>query len=129
MRHNRFRSILAEESLRAASTMTFEQLMLYQDVISAVDHGRSMAVFLDGKAGTGKTHVIKAICSHLRSLQNIVIATATSAFAAQLYDGGRTVHSAFKVTTYFFLSAVNLTYLCFFLRCQSTEQTKCLSLI
>ena len=94
-----FLDALAEEALRAVSTMTLEQLALYQDIISAVNDMRPMSVFLDGKAGTGKTHVIKAVCSHLRSLQKIVIATATSAFAAQLYDGGRTTHSAFRVRT------------------------------
>ena len=89
---------MAEETSRALSTMTPEQLVLFRDVISSVNEGRSFSVFLDGKAGTGKTHVIRTICSYLRSQQKIVIATATSAFAAQLYDGGRTTHSAFKVS-------------------------------
>ena len=88
---------LADEALQAISTMTSEQFALYRDVVDAIDNDKSMTIFLDGKAGTGKTHVIRAICSHLRSLQKIVIATATSAFAAQLYDGGRTTHSAFRV--------------------------------
>ena len=94
-----FLNALAKEALHAVSSMTQEQFTLFQDVISAIDSDRSMSIFLDGKAGTGKTHVIRAVCSHLRSRQKIVIATATSAFAAQLYDGGRTTHSAFKVRT------------------------------
>ena len=93
-----FLNDLAEEALHAASTMTREQMKLYDNIVLAIDAGLQMAVFLDGKAGTGKTHVIRAICSFLQSRQKIVIATATSAFAAQLYDGGRTTHSAFRVS-------------------------------
>ena len=92
-----FLNDLAEEALQAAMTMTPQQMKLYDDIVLAIDVEMPMAVFLDGKAGTGKTHVIRAICSFLRSRQKIVIATATSAFAAQLYDGGRTTHSAFRV--------------------------------
>ena len=77
--------------------MTSEQIELYEDVVDAVENQYAKYVFLDGKAGTGKTHVIRAICDYLRSREKIVIATASSAFAAQLYDGGRTTHSAFKV--------------------------------
>ena len=92
-----FLGALEEEALHNRATMTAEQAALYDNIISSVENNRSMSIFLDGKAGTGKTHVIRAICSYLRSRQKIVIATATSAFAAQLYDGGRTTHSAFKV--------------------------------
>ena len=93
-----FLNALAEEALQAALTMTREQMKLYDYIVLAIDADMPMAVFLDGKAGTGKTHVIRTICSFLRSRQKIVIATATSAFAAQLYDGGRTTHSAFRVS-------------------------------
>ena len=89
---------LGEEAIHASRSMTAEQRELFDNVISAVNNATSLCVFLDGKAGTGKTHVIRAICSQLRALQKIVIATATSAFAAQLYDGGRTTHSAFRVS-------------------------------
>lgn len=88
---------LREEAQRAVDSMTVEQLRLYNDVVNAVRDEVPFYVFLDGKAGTGKTHILRALCNYLRSEEKIVIATATSAFAAQLYDGGRTVHSAFKV--------------------------------
>src|SRR6266550_8242594 len=54
-------------------------------------------IFIDGKAGCGKTTLINTICDVLRSQNEIVLATATSAFAAQLYPGGKTTHSTFKV--------------------------------
>ena len=96
--------VFAQEASAARSTMTSEQSELFNKVISAVDEKRSLSVFVDGKAGTGKTHVIKTICSYLRSKQKIVIATASSAFAALLYDGGRTAHSTFKVSRVIFCS-------------------------
>ena len=101
-----FLHAMGEEALHTSSTMTQEQLKLFDDIIFAINNAMPMCVFLDGKAGTGKTHVIRAICSQLRASQKIVIATATSAFAAQLYDGGRTTHSAFRVCRTTYLSSL-----------------------
>lgn len=67
---------------------------------SIVDHalaGQPLNLYIDGKAGTGKTTLLTAVCDWLRSDNKIVLATATSAFAAQLYPGGSTTHSMFKV--------------------------------
>ena len=41
------------------------------------------------------------ICDKIHSLGQIVIPTATAAFAAQLYPGGCTTHSVFKVSPWF----------------------------
>ncbi|KAF5335688.1 hypothetical protein D9611_009568 [Ephemerocybe angulata] len=79
------------------SMFNAEQRALYDSVLDAALNKRPLRVFVDGAAGTGKTTVIKALCSKLRSVKRIVLATATSASAAQLYDGGRTTHSTFKV--------------------------------
>jgi hypothetical protein len=40
---------------------------------------------------------VQTICDKIRSLGRIVLPTATPAFAAQHYQGGRTTHSTFKV--------------------------------
>ena len=74
-----------------------EQRFIYDQIMSAVLRQESFLAFIDGKAGQGKTFLINAICDKVRSLGCIVIPTATAAFAAQLYPGGRTTHSAFKV--------------------------------
>jgi hypothetical protein len=79
---------------------TDEQLHIFTTVQTTVasDHAPSgLLIFIDGKAGRGKTFLINAICSYVRSRGEIVLATATSAFAAHLYPGGTTVHAAFKV--------------------------------
>ncbi|KAJ7934522.1 DNA helicase Pif1 like protein [Mycena leptocephala] len=79
-----------------------DQLAIYSRILSAITDNRPLCMFIDGKAGRGKTTLVNALCDKLRSMGHIVIPTATSAFAAQLYPGGRTTHSAFKVSNRLF---------------------------
>ncbi|KAI0743845.1 DNA helicase Pif1 like protein, partial [Daedaleopsis nitida] len=74
-----------------------EQYGIYQEIMDAVSHRRPLCAFVDGKAGRGKTFLVNTICNKLRAEGHIVLPTATSAFAAQLYPGGKTTHSVFKV--------------------------------
>jgi hypothetical protein len=73
------------------------QLEIYNFALAAVLNSTPLCLFVDGKAGRGKTMLVNTLCDKIRSLGKIVIPTATAAFAAQLYPGGRTTHSAFKV--------------------------------
>jgi hypothetical protein len=91
--------LLAERADQAVAILKPEQLQIYQYALSAVLQGSPLRLFVDGKAGRGKTMLINTLCDKLRSLGKIVLPTATAAFAAQLYPGGRTTHSAFKVIT------------------------------
>lgn len=55
------------------------------------------AIFVDGPAGTGKTLLLNVITAFVRgNLKGVVICTASSAIAAQNYEGGTTAHSMFK---------------------------------
>ena len=81
----------------AANTFNPEQRLIYDEIIAAVIEGQPLRIFIDGKAGTGKTYLVQTICDKIRSLGHILLPAATSAFAAQHYKGGRTTHSAFKV--------------------------------
>jgi hypothetical protein len=81
----------------AADTFDPEQRLIYDEIIATVIEGQPLRIFIDGKAGTGKTYLVQTICDKIRSLGCIVLPTAASAFAAQHYKGGRTTHSAFKV--------------------------------
>ena len=90
----------------AIAIMTDEQHFIYNRIMSSVLEREPLLAFIDGKAGRGKTFLINAICDKVRSLGHIVIPTATAAFAAQLYPGGRTTHSAFKVSTHFSFSLI-----------------------
>lgn len=81
----------------ALSTMNSGQSQTFQTIITAILQQRGLLAFIDGRAGRGKTFVLNAICAAVRGSGGIVLPTATSAFAAQLYPGGRTTHSTFKV--------------------------------
>lgn len=74
-----------------------EQKAIFEITWNAVRQQLPLCIFIDGKAGRGKTYLVNALCSQARGHEKIVLATATSAFAAQLYPGGRTAHSTFKV--------------------------------
>lgn len=81
----------------AIAQLNDEKRLIYDDVMNCLAEDRSLHIFVDGKAGTGKTHLLNVICDKVRSLGRIVLPTAAAAFAAQHYPGGRTTHSAFKV--------------------------------
>jgi hypothetical protein len=91
------REALAARANDAVHRFNKEQLEIYETVTSAIFEGQQLLAFVDGKGGRGKTYLLRAICDHIRSTGRIFLAAATSAFAAQNYDGGRTIHSAFKV--------------------------------
>lgn len=81
----------------ACELLNDEQLGIFNRVVVAALNGEPLCLFVDGKAGRGKTFMVNCVCNFLRGNRKIVIATATSAYAAQLYPGGRTAHSAFRV--------------------------------
>jgi len=82
----------------ALTIFTTEQRAIFDSVCNAIDSNYPLCLFVDGKAGRGKMFLVNALCSQIRGHGGIVLATATSGFAAQLYPGGRTTHSTFKVT-------------------------------
>lgn len=92
----------------ARNTFNAEQECIFAEILLAVNEEKPLLLFVDGKAGVGKTFLINAICDKVRSQNLIALPTATSAFAAQLYQGGRTAHSTFKVK----LSIRNLPSAC-----------------
>ena len=88
---------LLSAAAQALTLFNPEQLRIFNIVWDAVEQNQPLCVFIDGKAGRGKTYLVNALCSQVRGHEKIVLAMATSAFAAQLYPGGRTAHSTFKV--------------------------------
>jgi PIF1-like helicase len=54
-------------------------------------------IFVEGKPGRGKTFVVDALCTFLRSEGHIVLIVGSSALAATLYEGGRTAHNLFQI--------------------------------
>jgi hypothetical protein len=88
---------LNERASRNERRLNPEQRVIYEDIVNTILNEEQGLWFIDGKAGRGKTFLIRCLCDRLRSLKHIVLATATTAFAALQYDGGRTTHSTFKV--------------------------------
>ena len=75
-----------------------EQRAIFQQVQYAIITHEPLLMFVDGKAGRGKTFLVNTLCAWVRSTGRIALPTATSAFAAQLFPGGKTTHSTFGVS-------------------------------
>ena len=75
-----------------------EQRDIFQQVQYAIVTNKPLLMFVDGKAGRGKTFLVNTLCAWIRSTGRIALAIATSAFAAQLFPGGKTTHSTFGVS-------------------------------
>ena len=103
---NNLSPTLSQRALHSINQLNAEQRFIFDSIINAVALDQPLLAFIDGKAGRGKTFLVNAICDYLRSNNQIVIPTATSAFAAQLYPGGRTTHSALKVRLYYLFSFI-----------------------
>jgi ATP-dependent DNA helicase PIF1 len=68
-----------------------------KEFIELVKEGKN--IFLTGKAGTGKSYVIKVIIEHFRQTGNKFIALAPTGIAANNIDG-QTIHSAFQINPF-----------------------------
>ena len=93
--------LLLSTAQQALTMFNVEQLEIFGIVWAAVQQNQPLCIFIDGRAGRGKTFLVNALCSQVRGHGGIVLATATSGFAAQLYPGGRTTHSTFKASCLF----------------------------
>ncbi|XP_053968578.1 uncharacterized protein LOC128870006 [Anastrepha ludens] len=78
--------------------MNIQQKHVYDTVMQAISNNAGGLYFLDAPGGTGTTFVISLILATIRSEQKIALALASSEIAATLLEGGRTAHSALKLT-------------------------------
>jgi len=78
-----------------------EQEHIFNDVVACVlntdDRPPWHIFYVDGPAGTGKTFLYSTILRALRGSGKICLVVAMSGIAALLLDGGRTVHSRFRL--------------------------------
>ena len=91
------------------STFNPEQWDIFLRVQFAILNNEPLLMFVDGKAGRGKTFLVNVLCAWVRASGRIALPTATSAFAAQLYPGGQTTHSTFGVSLCPFIQIFYLT--------------------
>ena len=78
---------------------TPEQSSIFEIVMNAVRKEQSLSLFIDARGGCGKTFLLNAILSAVRSLEPsgcVALATATTGIAANLLELGRTYHSRLK---------------------------------
>ena len=76
------------------------QRKFFDSVVAALNDTDSERLFcLDAPGGTGKTYVLNCLMNAVRGDGCIVIATALSAVASMLLEGGTTLHSRLKVAT------------------------------
>ena len=82
-----------------------EQREIYTAILDAVEEANSCTrdkskptcFFIDGPAGTGKSYLLNGLIKNLKVLKYNVLPNATTGIAADLLEGGRTVHSRFKI--------------------------------
>jgi len=86
-----------EDHLKTVDTLNAKQMAGYEEILDHVLKNKGQVFFVDGPGGTGKTYLYKALIAKVRSMDLIVVATATSGIAASIMPGGRTTHSRFKI--------------------------------
>jgi UDP-N-acetylmuramoylalanine-D-glutamate ligase len=74
-----------------------EQVAIATEIISAVEQNTKKLMFLQGSAGTGKTHTVRMILSELERLGIRCLVSGTTGIAAVQYPEGQTVHSLFRL--------------------------------
>ena len=63
--------------------------------VSMLEH--PAPIHIDGRAGRGKTYVLYPVIGALRKRDEIVLLSASSAFAAKNYPGGKTAHYLYGI--------------------------------
>ena len=83
------------------------QRAFFESVVAALNDSEGERLFcLDAPGGTGKTFVLNCLMNAVRADGCIVIATALSAVASMLLEGGTTLHSRLKVATLFSIHSI-----------------------
>ena len=91
------RDALRREVEEKIELLNPEQRDVFDKVTDSVENNLGKVFSLNAGGGTGKTFTTQLILKAVRAAGKVALATATSGIAAQLLDGGRTVHSRFKV--------------------------------
>ena len=89
----------ADTGRRKCEQLNTDQAHAFSAIMEAVndDTHVNRLFFLNASGGYGKTFLIEALLSTIRGLGKIALAVASSGIAAELLEGGRTVHSRFKI--------------------------------
>jgi Cdc6-like AAA superfamily ATPase len=92
---------LGEDSQPQLTDLSREQAAIAVDIVNDADSRlpdpSKQLMFLQGSAGTGKTHTVRAMLTELRNRGIAYFVSATTGIAAVQYPGGQTVHSLFSL--------------------------------
>ncbi|KAL6219754.1 hypothetical protein ACLB2K_007513 [Fragaria x ananassa] len=86
-----------QEDIEAIGRLNNDQMIAFNTILDAVMRKETALFFVDGPGGTGKTYLYRALLAKLRSMNHIVLATASSGIATTILPGGRIAHSRFKI--------------------------------
>jgi nucleoside-triphosphatase THEP1 len=73
------------------------QRILYDRIMQISTMDNPPPIHIDGRAGRGKTYLLYPVIGALRKRDEIVLLSASSAFAAKNYPGGRTTHYLYGI--------------------------------
>ena len=92
---------LRELACLAVSSMSPDQRLIYDalhmDIYSNPSTSSPHLHFLTGKAGRGKSFIVKTLVAEACSMGEVVVVAGTTALFTSDIDGGRTMHSMFKL--------------------------------
>ncbi|XP_078440884.1 uncharacterized protein LOC144710915 [Wolffia australiana] len=80
--------------------MNVEHQQMYDTVFTAIDstkHAEAKVFFVDGPGGSGKKFLYSVIFAQIKASRRNAISTATSCIVTLFLEGGRTLHSTFKI--------------------------------
>ncbi|GFV64164.1 ATP-dependent DNA helicase [Trichonephila clavipes] len=88
------RAYMAENVQR----LTPDQQQAFIAITGMIGSERGGMVFLDAPGGIGKTFLLNLLLAFVRKEKDMTVAVVSSGIAATLLAGGRTAHSAFKLS-------------------------------
>ena len=91
------RSLYREQVKTAEKLLTTEQREIYDSVWQSVSSRKPGCYYVDGKAGRGKSTVLRAITARCRCEGWVALNAASTGVAAGDYDDGTTAHGLFRI--------------------------------
>ena len=88
---------LRDEAAQRVNSLNADQRNIFDAIETASRQQIASPIFIGASPGTGKSYLLNTVLSHIRSQGRISLACASTASAALLLNGGKTLHSQFKV--------------------------------
>ena len=111
-----------EKAKASLPLLNSKQRSFFDSVMASLNDSESDRLFcLDAPGGTGKTFVLNCLLNAVRGDGYIAVATALSAVASMLLEGGSTLHSRLKVLTLFSIHSIQSDFPRFLLTSMATR--------